>query len=47
MFCITTKTFRAKEMGDEIRKAADDIKALLLLQQQHMIKSTAESKLAN
>ena len=34
MFCITTRTFRAKEMGDQILQAADDIKALLLIQQQ-------------
>ena len=34
MFCITTRTHRAKEMRTEIRRAADDIKALLLLQQQ-------------
>lgn len=34
MFCITTRTNRAKEMKIEIRRAADDIKALLLLQQQ-------------
>ena len=36
MFCITTRTFRAKEMGDQILRAADDIKALLLAQQQMM-----------
>ena len=38
-FCITTKTFRAKEMSDQIRKAADDIKELLLLQQ-HIVEGT-------